>query len=110
MPYQSCCKIPGKLADFVEGEACKVVGVKEEIETFERRIEKIKAFLQHAERQHGDTILRAWVMESKDLMYDADDIFDVFMLRGGYLLEARPSASLFICFLPASDVSNIAMR
>lgn len=59
----------GKLADFVQGEACKVLGVMEEIETFERRIERIKAFLRHAERQHGDTSLRARVMESKDLMY-----------------------------------------
>lgn len=84
----------GKLAEFVEGEACKVLGAKKEIEKLQRRLATIQPYLEDAEKKrHEDATVKSWVMRMKDVMYDADDVIDLCMFGGGKLLEARTSAS-----------------
>nr|XP_009420937.1 PREDICTED: probable disease resistance protein At1g59620 [Musa acuminata subsp. malaccensis] len=79
---------------FVEGEICKVLGVKKEIKTLQEKLEMIKCYLESAERKsRGDPGIEAWVRKLKDIMYDADDIIDLCMMDGGKLLEAGGSAS-----------------
>ncbi|XP_064942264.1 putative disease resistance protein RGA4 [Musa acuminata AAA Group] len=83
-----------QVTGFVEGEICKVLGVKKEIKTLQEKLEMIKCYLESAERKsRGDPGIEAWVRKLKDIMYDADDIIDLCMMEGGKLLEARGSAS-----------------
>ncbi|XP_026657758.2 putative disease resistance protein RGA1 [Phoenix dactylifera] len=95
-----------KLADFVEGEASIMLKVKDELQKLQRRLERIRGFLEHAERKrHEDTNIGNWVRELKDIMYDADDIIDLCIIEGGKLLEGHHPVSavchpfpLFSCF------------
>uniref|UniRef100_A0A804KTY3 Uncharacterized protein n=1 Tax=Musa acuminata subsp. malaccensis TaxID=214687 RepID=A0A804KTY3_MUSAM len=83
-----------QVTSFVEGEICKVLGVKKEIKTLKEKLEMIKCYLESAERKsRGDPGIEAWVRKLKDIMYDADDIIDLCMMDGGKLLEAGGSAS-----------------
>ncbi|XP_064979736.1 putative disease resistance protein RGA3 [Musa acuminata AAA Group] len=82
----------GKLAEFVEGEACKVLGAKKEIKKLQRRLARIQPYLEDAEKKrHENEAIKGWVMDMQDLMYDADDVIDLCMFEGGKLLEARTS-------------------
>ncbi|XP_064987038.1 putative disease resistance protein RGA4 [Musa acuminata AAA Group] len=84
----------GEVTLFLEGEICKVLGVKKEIKTLQEKLETIKCYLESAERKsRGDRGIEDWVMRLKAIMYDADDIIDLCMMEGGKLLEARGSAS-----------------
>ncbi|XP_008785786.3 putative disease resistance protein RGA3 [Phoenix dactylifera] len=95
-----------KLADFVEGEVSVMLGVKDELQKLQRRLERMRGFLEQAERKrHEDTNISNWVRELKDIMYDADDIIDLCIIEGGKLLESQQPVSavchpfpLFSCF------------
>ncbi|CAD5168346.1 unnamed protein product [Musa acuminata subsp. malaccensis] len=97
----------GKLAEFVEGEACKVLGAKKEINKFQSRLATIQLYLKDAEKKrHEDATVKSWVMRMKDVMYDADDVIDLCMFEGGKLLEARTSASSLGVCLPFHLLSS----
>ncbi|XP_042468793.1 putative disease resistance RPP13-like protein 1 [Zingiber officinale] len=86
-----------KLSDFIEGEICKMLGVKEEIERLHRKLLRIRIYIQDAERRrHRDSVINNWVKELKDIMYDVEDILDLCMVEGGRLLEAQPSTSSWV--------------
>ncbi|XP_038987537.1 putative disease resistance protein RGA3 [Phoenix dactylifera] len=95
-----------KLADFVEGEVSIMLRVKDELQKLQRRLERMRGFLEQAERKrHEDPSVRNWVRELKDIMYDADDIIDLCVIEGGKLLESHHPVSavchpfpLFSCF------------
>lgn len=77
-----------KIANFAEGEICKVLRVRAEVEMLERRLTRIKGFLRTAEqRRHVDAAMDTRVRELKDVMYDADDIIDLCIFEGGSLLK-----------------------
>ncbi|XP_042473936.1 putative disease resistance RPP13-like protein 1 [Zingiber officinale] len=87
-----------KLSDFIEGEICKMLGVKEEIERFHRKLSTIRIYIQDAERRrHRDSVINNWVKKLKDIIYDVEDILDLCMVEGGRLLEAQPSTSSWVC-------------
>ncbi|XP_038971027.1 putative disease resistance protein RGA3 isoform X1 [Phoenix dactylifera] len=96
----------GKLLEFIEGEISMVLGVKDELRKLQRTMERIRGFLESAERKrHADRNINTWVTELKDIMYDADDIIDLCMIEGRRLLEDHTSKSavrhpscLFSCF------------
>ncbi|EHA8591461.1 putative disease resistance protein RGA4 [Cocos nucifera] len=71
-----------------------MLGVKDEIKKLQRRMERISGFLESAERKrHEDRHINNWVVELKDVMYDADDIIDRCMIESRILLENHPSMS-----------------
>ncbi|XP_042468790.1 putative disease resistance RPP13-like protein 1 [Zingiber officinale] len=87
-----------KLSDFIEGEICKMLGVKEEIERLHRKLSTIRIYIQDAERRrHRDSVINNWVKKLKDIIYDVEDILDLCMVEGGRLLEAQPSTSSWVC-------------
>nr|XP_010935311.2 putative disease resistance protein RGA3 [Elaeis guineensis] len=96
----------GKLSEFVEGEMSMMLGVKDELKKLQRRMERIRGFLQSAEqKRHTYPDINIWVTELKDIMYDAEDIIDRCTIEGRRLLEDHPSESavrrplsLFSCF------------
>ncbi|CAL9119725.1 unnamed protein product [Musa acuminata var. zebrina] len=83
------------VAAFVEGEICKVLGVKKEINALQETLETIRCFLQDAEQKSrsGDPVMELWVRKLKEVMYDADDVIDLCVMEGGKPLEVRKSAS-----------------
>ncbi|XP_074562514.1 putative disease resistance RPP13-like protein 1 [Curcuma longa] len=109
-----------KLADFVEGEICKVLGVKEEIKRFQRRLERLSPFLQDAEqKRHQDAGVNVWLTDLKEIVYDAEDIIDLYTLSGGdksihpsssssYAVSA-PFALLASCFACTKSRHEIAV-
>ncbi|XP_064984248.1 putative disease resistance protein RGA4 [Musa acuminata AAA Group] len=97
------------VAAFVEGEICKVLGVKKEIKALQETLETIRCFLQDAEKKSrsGDPVMELWVRKLKEVMYDADDVIDLCVMEGGKPLEVRASASASgVVSLPFSFVSS----
>ncbi|XP_008805916.3 disease resistance protein RGA2-like [Phoenix dactylifera] len=102
----------GKLLEFMAEKMSMVLGVKDELEKLQRRMERIRGFLESAERKrYADPNINTWVTELKDIMYDAEDIIDRCMAKGRILSEDHTSKSavchsscLFSCF------SNIKFR
>ncbi|XP_064984251.1 putative disease resistance protein RGA4 [Musa acuminata AAA Group] len=97
------------VAAFVEGEICKVLGVKKEIKALQETLETIRCFLQDAEQKSrsGDPVMELWVRKLKEVMYDADDVIDLCVMEGGKPLEVRKSASASgVVSLPFSYVSS----
>ncbi|URE38953.1 Disease resistance protein [Musa troglodytarum] len=95
-----------KIAKFVEGEICKVLCVRAEVETLERRLKRIEGFLRTAEqRRHVDPAMDTRVRELKDVMYDADDIIDLCIIEGGSLLKSQASTT-FAVSNPSSSRSS----
>ena len=95
----------GKLSEFVEGEMSMMLGVKDELKKLQRRMERIRGFLQSAEqKRHIDPCIDTWVMELKDVMYDADDIIDHCKIEGRILLENYSSTSA-VCHPSSSSFS-----
>ncbi|XP_029117967.2 putative disease resistance protein RGA4 [Elaeis guineensis] len=94
------------LADFVEGEVSIMLKVKDDLQKLQRRLQRIRGFLEHAERKrHEDANISDWVRELKDIMYDADDIIDLCIIEGSELSESHQSVSVvchpfpsFSCF------------
>ncbi|KAH7660038.1 P-loop containing nucleoside triphosphate hydrolase protein [Dioscorea alata] len=82
-------KLVERLANVIEEKAIMVLGVKEELQRLRRRMERIARVLKDAERRRiQDEAVKGWVVELKDLMYDADDIIDLCMIQGtGLLLQ-----------------------
>ncbi|KAG1361135.1 putative disease resistance protein RGA3 [Cocos nucifera] len=65
-----------------------MLGVKDDLKRLQRRMERISGFLKSAERKrYEDPNINNWVVELKDVMYDADDIIDRCMIEGRILLE-----------------------
>ncbi|XP_038971003.1 putative disease resistance protein RGA1 [Phoenix dactylifera] len=95
-----------KLLEFMAEETSMVLGVKDELKKLQRTMERMRGFLESAERKrHADPNINTWVTELKDIMYDADDIIDLCMIEGRKLLEddtsrsaVRHPLSLFSCF------------
>ncbi|XP_073102632.1 putative disease resistance protein RGA3 [Elaeis guineensis] len=81
-----------QLSEFLEGEMSMMLGVKDEIKKVQRSMERIRGFLESAEwKRYADPNINNWVVELKDVMYDADDIIDRCMIQGRILLENHPS-------------------
>ncbi|KAG6502237.1 hypothetical protein ZIOFF_042126 [Zingiber officinale] len=87
-----------KLTDFLEGEICKVIGVKEEIKKFKRRLERLSPYLQDAEqKRHQDNRVNIWLRDLKGIVYDAEDIIELCTLHGGSeLMSLQPSSSTLV--------------
>ncbi|CAD5184742.1 unnamed protein product, partial [Musa acuminata subsp. malaccensis] len=98
------------VAAFVEGEICKVLGVKKEIKALQETLETIRCFLQDAEQKSrsGDPVMELWVRKLKEVMYDADDVIDLCVMEGGKPLEVRASSASAsgVVSLPFSFVSS----
>ncbi|WOL20088.1 disease resistance protein RGA3 [Canna indica] len=91
----------GKLSNFIEDETFKVLCVKGEMRRLHRWLTRIGPYLQDAEqRMHHEDTIDTWVKELKGVMYDAEDIIDLCLYKGGELLEVHSSASNSVVCCP----------
>uniref|UniRef100_A0A6I9QL49 Disease resistance protein RGA3 n=1 Tax=Elaeis guineensis var. tenera TaxID=51953 RepID=A0A6I9QL49_ELAGV len=85
-------KLLDKLSEFIWGEISIMRDVQDELKQFQRRIERLSGYLESAEqKRHEDRTINNWVVELKDVMYDAEDIIERCMIEGRILLENHPS-------------------
>ncbi|KAG0454287.1 hypothetical protein HPP92_025591 [Vanilla planifolia] len=77
-----------KLAVIVEEKATTVMGAKDELQKLQRRLGKIHMALEDAERRRlENAAINLWVLELKDILYDADDIIDLCLVKSPHLLS-----------------------
>lgn len=99
-----------KLLSFVEGEATKILGVKDDLKKLQRRLVPVRGVLEDAEKKrHGSAEIDAWVREMKDIMYDVDDLLDLCKTKAEELWVSHsplPSASDFSCLPLARQIAN----
>nr|XP_029123314.1 putative disease resistance protein At1g50180 [Elaeis guineensis] len=85
-------KLLDKLSEFIWGEIFIMRDVQDELKQLQRRIERLSGYLESAEhKRHEDRTINNWVVELKDVMYDAEDIIERCMIEGRILLENHPS-------------------
>ncbi|XP_073102659.1 putative disease resistance protein RGA3 [Elaeis guineensis] len=85
-------KLLDKLSEFIWGEISITRDVQDELKQLQRRIERLSGYLESAEqKRHENRTINNWVVELKDVMYDADDIIERCMIEGRILLENHPS-------------------
>jgi Leucine-rich repeat (LRR) protein len=93
-----------KLVAFTEEKVVMIAGVKNELKKLEVRMRHIGAFLADADRRRiTDESVNKWLNELKDVMYDADDMIEIW--RHNYQSsppEEPPSLSYspISCHLP----------
>nr|CBW30231.1 Disease resistance protein (CC-NBS-LRR) [Musa balbisiana] len=67
----------GTLTDMAKQEVNLLLGAPGEIQKLERTLRKIHSVLRDAEKRRiEDDDVNDWLMELKDVMYDADDVLD----------------------------------
>jgi NB-ARC domain/Rx N-terminal domain len=99
-----------KLAAFIEEKVVMIYGVKDELKRLETKMKNIRAFLRDADRRRiTDEVVNNWLNQLKDVMYDADDLIDLWRYNYQSLPPEEPSAlfqlttccplPLFSCFL-----------
>ncbi|KAF9611076.1 hypothetical protein IFM89_026960 [Coptis chinensis] len=66
----------------VEQEVRLVVGVREELNNLHTHLTLIKAVLEDAEKKEiHDNAIKVWLVQLKDVMYDAEDVLDEWNTR-----------------------------
>ncbi|XP_042467181.1 putative disease resistance protein RGA3 [Zingiber officinale] len=99
-----------KLLSFVEGEATKILGVKDDLKKLQRRLLRVRGVLEDAEKKrHGSAEINAWVREMKDIMYDVEDLLDLCKTKAENLWvnhSPLPSASDFSCLPLSRQIAN----
>ncbi|KAF8409637.1 hypothetical protein HHK36_005715 [Tetracentron sinense] len=76
----------GKLGEQLIQEGELFLGVHEDIEWIKSELHAMGAFLKDADkRRRRDEGVEAWVGQVRDLVYDADDVVDDFVIRMGTL-------------------------
>ncbi|KAJ4772088.1 Disease resistance protein (CC-NBS-LRR) [Rhynchospora pubera] len=70
------------LAKMAEDEVGMLLGVPGEIEKLGRIVRDIQCVLSDAERkQTKGSAIERWLLQLKDVMYDADDLMDLFQIK-----------------------------
>ncbi|KAI3926485.1 hypothetical protein MKW92_016558 [Papaver armeniacum] len=78
-----------KLGDALIGETFFLRGVRAQVEGLRDELRRMLCFLKDADakEQQGDERIRNWVMEIRNLAYDAEDVIDTFLLK----VDSTPS-------------------
>ncbi|XP_072994102.1 putative disease resistance protein RGA3 [Typha latifolia] len=97
------------LTSFVDGEACGILGVRDDIRKLLKTMVDITSNLESSDSgrmRAEDPVINSWVVQLKDAIYEVDDIIDRLLIEGRRLVDARRSSStvvrrsfsLFKCF------------
>jgi Rx N-terminal domain len=92
------------LITMAQEEVGLILGIPGEIEKLSRMVGDIRCVLSDAERRQSGSqaIISQWVMELKDILYDADDIIDLCQIKA----SEHPEKSGSSCHLLNSCLSN----
>ncbi|MCL7034218.1 hypothetical protein MKW94_003477 [Papaver nudicaule] len=72
-----------RLGDALIGEADFLFGVRSQVQELHDELRRMQCFLQDADakEQQGDSRVRNWVEEIRNLAHDAEDVIDTFILE-----------------------------
>ncbi|XP_078149224.1 putative disease resistance protein RGA3 isoform X2 [Carex rostrata] len=82
------------LVQMVMEEVGMLLGIPGQIEKLEETVRVIQCVLADAERmQSTDSAIESWLMQLKDVMYDADDVIDLYQIKAKDTLAGSSSYS-----------------
>ncbi|MQM11282.1 hypothetical protein Taro_044188 [Colocasia esculenta] len=71
-----------RLCVLMEGELKRLLGVEDDLDNLMSNLQLLGAFLRDAERMKiTDEAVRLWLSKLREVMYDADDLIDDYMLE-----------------------------
>ncbi|KAG1358962.1 putative disease resistance protein RGA4 [Cocos nucifera] len=83
-----------KLTTLAEDEVAMLLGVPGEIKALRRRLSSLQVSLVHAERrQFQEPEIKSWLNQLREVMYDADDILDEYVIQTERLKQGLPKLS-----------------
>ncbi|KAK9141809.1 hypothetical protein Syun_011209 [Stephania yunnanensis] len=69
-----------KLADLLIQEVSFLYGVKDQVRWIHRELKRMQSFLRDADnKQESDERIKNWVLEIRDVAFDAEDVIDTHM-------------------------------
>lgn len=85
------------LLTMAQEEVGLLLGIPGEIEKLTRMVGDIRCVLSDAERRQSESqTISQWIMELKDLMYDADDIIDLCQIKASEHTHLSGSSCRFL--------------
>ncbi|XP_078164692.1 putative disease resistance protein RGA3 [Carex rostrata] len=82
------------LMQMVQDEVGMLLGIPSQIEKLGETVRDIQCVLADAERkQSKGSAIERWLMQLKDIMYDADDVIDLCQLKAKHHFAASTSSS-----------------
>ncbi|XP_010276943.1 PREDICTED: probable disease resistance RPP8-like protein 2 [Nelumbo nucifera] len=71
-----------KLSSLLSDEANLLLGVKQQSGSLQNQFRLITAFLKDADKkQQSSTLMEEWVSQMRDLVYEAEDVIDLLLLK-----------------------------
>ena len=81
IPYGVAVSLINKLASLAFREIGKIYGVMDELEKLKETVECIQAELSDAEeQQHQDGAVKIWIRRLREVVHDADNLFDDLLI------------------------------
>ena len=71
-----------KLWDLLSQESERLQGIDEQVDRLKRQLRRLQSLLKDADaKKHGSERVRNFLEDVKDIVYDADDIIESFLLK-----------------------------
>ncbi|EOA14558.1 hypothetical protein CARUB_v10027796mg [Capsella rubella] len=108
-----------KLWDLLSQESERLQGIDEQVDGLKRQVGMLQSLLKDADtKKHGSERVRSSLEDIQDLVYDAEDIIESFVLKEnirGKEKGIKKHVKKLACFLPdrhkaASDIEGITKR
>ncbi|KAL9813644.1 Disease resistance RPP8-like protein 3 [Arabidopsis thaliana] len=107
-----------KLWDLLSQESERLQGIDEQVDRLKRQLRRLQSLLKDADaKKHGSERVRNFLEDVKDIVYDADDIIESFLLKilRGKEKGVKKHVRKLACFLidrhkVASDIEGITKR
>ncbi|KAL8488884.1 hypothetical protein ACS0TY_024980 [Phlomoides rotata] len=75
-----------QLSVWLTEEGHLLTGLEQEFQHIQNEMNHIKTFLRFADaKEDGHSILKDWVKQLREILYDVEDILDKYMRRFGHL-------------------------
>ncbi|KAG7533416.1 P-loop containing nucleoside triphosphate hydrolase [Arabidopsis thaliana x Arabidopsis arenosa] len=107
-----------KLWDLLSRESERLQGIDDQVDGLKRQLRRLQSLLKDADaKKHGSERVRNFLEDVKDIVYDADDIIESFLLKKlrGKEKGIKKHVRRLACFLidrhkVASDIEGITKR
>ncbi|EOA15119.1 hypothetical protein CARUB_v10028494mg [Capsella rubella] len=108
-----------KLLDLLSQESERLLGIDEQVDGLKRQLRMLRSLLKDADtKKHGSERVRSSLEDVQDLVYDAEDMIESFVLKEnirGKEKGIKKHVKKLACFLPdrhkvASDIEGITKK
>uniref|UniRef100_A0ACD5VEI1 Uncharacterized protein n=1 Tax=Avena sativa TaxID=4498 RepID=A0ACD5VEI1_AVESA len=100
-----------KLGKLVEDEVVMTLSVGRDIKRLKKNLEGFRAVRRDAEAvAMRDEMVNLWWKRISDVMFNVDDVIDLYMVQSNMRHRSLPCCSMFSCFMKLLDDNRVGTR